>query len=317
MPCTTPGTPRVDRRPAGRLHPDQLGGGVDEAREDADGVGPPAHAGGDHVGIAPVEQGRALGPGLDADDPVELAHHPRVRVRAHDRARGSSGWSPRVATQSRMASLTASFSVRLPDMAGDHLGAQQAHAEHVEGLARRCRPRPCRPCTSMPSRAAAVARGHAVLAGTGLGHQAGLAHAPGQQGLAQHVVDLVRAGVVEVLALEQHPHAQLVGQPVALGQRRRPPGVVAQQVVQLGAEGRVGPRLRGTPASSSRQAGTSVSGTNRPPNSPKRPSAVGSPMADGGPGGGDCDEDTGALLVGIGTAGRRAGQPAERSSSQS
>jgi hypothetical protein len=41
-----------------------------------------------------------------------------------------------------------------------------------------------------------------VLAGAGLGDDARLAHAPRQQGLADGVVDLVRAGVVEVLALE-------------------------------------------------------------------------------------------------------------------
>jgi hypothetical protein len=42
-----------------------------------------------------------------------------------------------------------------------------------------------------------------VLAGTGLGDDAGLAHALGQHGLADGVVDLVRAGVVQVFALEQ------------------------------------------------------------------------------------------------------------------
>ena len=55
-------------------------------------------------------------------------------------------------------------------------------------------------------------RGHAVLAGAGLGDQPRLAHALGQQRLAEHVVDLVRAGVVEVLALEEQPHAEPLGQ---------------------------------------------------------------------------------------------------------
>jgi hypothetical protein len=41
-----------------------------------------------------------------------------------------------------------------------------------------------------------------VLAGAGLGDDARLAHALGEQRLAERVVDLVRAGVVEVLALE-------------------------------------------------------------------------------------------------------------------
>ena len=44
--------------------------------------------------------------------------------------------------------------------------------------------------------------GHSVLAGAGLGDQASLAHPPGQQRLPDSVVDLVRAGVVEVLPLQ-------------------------------------------------------------------------------------------------------------------
>ncbi len=45
-------------------------------------------------------------------------------------------------------------------------------------------------------------RGDAVLAGACFGDDALLAHALGEQDLAEAVVDLVRAGVVEVLALE-------------------------------------------------------------------------------------------------------------------
>ena len=44
--------------------------------------------------------------------------------------------------------------------------------------------------------------GDAVLAGAGLGDDPRLAHALGEQRLPERVVDLVRAGVVEVLALE-------------------------------------------------------------------------------------------------------------------
>jgi hypothetical protein len=47
-----------------------------------------------------------------------------------------------------------------------------------------------------------VAGGHAVLAGAGLGDDPGLAHPLGQQDLAHAVVDLVRAGVVQLLALQ-------------------------------------------------------------------------------------------------------------------
>src|SRR5690606_40632712 len=50
-------------------------------------------------------------------------------------------------------------------------------------------------------------RRDAVLTGTGLGDHPGLAEALREQRLAEHVVDLVAAGVVEVLALEEDPRA--------------------------------------------------------------------------------------------------------------
>ena len=81
-----PGTPWADRRAAGRLDADQLHvGELGEAGEEPDGVRAAADARGDDVGVA-AEQLAALLAGLVADDPVQLAHHPRVRVRAHHRA---------------------------------------------------------------------------------------------------------------------------------------------------------------------------------------------------------------------------------------
>ena len=44
--------------------------------------------------------------------------------------------------------------------------------------------------------------GNAMLTGTGLGDEAGLAHLFGQQRLSENIVDLVRTGVVQVFALE-------------------------------------------------------------------------------------------------------------------
>ena len=125
-------------------------------------------------------------------------------------SRGSSSVDSTVATQSRSASLTASLSVRLPlstastsapsrrmrntlsswrcDVDGAHVHlALEAHQRRRGG------------------------RGDAVLAGAGLGDEPRLAHPLGEQRLAEHVVDLVRAGVVEVLALEQQAQPELRG----------------------------------------------------------------------------------------------------------
>ncbi len=145
-----------------------------------------------------------------------------------------------MATQSRMASLTASLSVRLPGEGRADLGAQQPHAEDVERLALHVDLAHVDEAL-LAEEGRRGGGGDPVLAGAGLGDDPALAHALGQQRLAQDVVDLVRPGVVEVLPLEQEPEAEELGEVGALGERRRAAGVVAQQPVEAGAEGRVGP----------------------------------------------------------------------------
>ena len=82
----------------------------------------------------------------------------------------------------------------------------------------------------------------AVLAGAGLGDDARLAHALREQRLAERVVDLVRAGVVEVFALEVD---------------RAPP---AARAARRGRAARAGRRSRaGASPSSARKAGSARS----------------------------------------------------------
>ncbi len=145
-----------------------------------------------------------------------------------------------VATQSRMASFTASFKRSAAGERRPHLGAQQAHAEHVERLALHVDLAHVDDAVE-PEQRSRGGGGDAVLARPRLGDQPLLAHPPRQQRLAEHVVDLVAAGVVEVLPLEQHAAAELGAEAPALGQDRRATGVVAEQVVELGPERRVGP----------------------------------------------------------------------------
>ena len=73
-----------------------------------------------------------------------------------------------------------------------------------------------------------------MLTGAGLGDDAGLAHLPRQECLAQNIVDLVRTGVVQVFPLEEDPCATgMFGQPRRFVQRRRPAAVVPLQPVEL------------------------------------------------------------------------------------
>ena len=84
-----------------------------------------------------------------------------------------------------------------------HLGAEQPHPPHVERLALDV-DRTHVDRALEPEQRRRGGGGDAVLTGARLRDHALLAHAPRQQRLTQHVVDLVRAGVGEVFALEEH-----------------------------------------------------------------------------------------------------------------
>ena len=83
-------------------------------------------------------------------------------------------------------------------------------------------------------------RRDAVLSGAGLGDDARLPHAARDQDLPERIVDLVRAGVTEVLALQPNARAA-EGAVEALGvvEQRRPPRVLALQITQLAPKPRV------------------------------------------------------------------------------
>ena len=237
--CPARRGPRRRRRPAPR-RPARRPGSSAKPEKRPMAFEPPPDARRDDVGVA-AEERPALLAGLVADHAVELPHHPRVRVRAHHRAeqvvarldRGHpvahglvDGVLERAAARRR----------------GTHLGAEQPHAEDVERLALHVDLAHVDDAVEAEERRRGGA-GDAVLARAGLGDEPALAHALREQGLAQHVVDLVGSGVVEVLPLEQHGAAELLGEAAGLVEHRGPPGVVAQQPVELGPERRVGPRL--------------------------------------------------------------------------
>ena len=151
---------------------------------------------------------------------------------------------------------------------GHHLGAEQLHAEHVGLL-------PLDVLGAHEDRAGqAEARrdgrgGDAVLAGAGLGDDPRLAHADREQDLADAIVDLVRAGVVELLALEidLRAHAggrglaQRLGQPLGVIERARAADIMLEQLVELGLRRPDRALAARYSRSSSRISGISVSAT--------------------------------------------------------
>ena len=82
--------------------------------------------------------------------------------------------------------------------------------------------------------------GHAVLAGTGLGDDALFAHALGQQDLPHGVVDLVGAGVQQVLALKVNLRAaKVAGESFGVVERGWAATKFAEIILQLGLEFRI------------------------------------------------------------------------------
>ena len=135
-----------------------------------------------------------------ADHRLEVAHHHRIRMRAGDGADqviGVLDIGDPVAQRlvHRVLQRGRARGHRL------HLRAQQLHAEHVGLLPLDVGGAHVDGARQAEQRAHRRGR-HAVLAGAGLGDDACLAHALGQQDLAHAVVGLVAAGVVQLVALE-------------------------------------------------------------------------------------------------------------------
>ena len=244
-----PGPPGVDggavtarlQARSGRLHADQADAGVvDELAEHADGVGAPAHAG-DHLVRQSPRQGQHLGAGLAGDAAVVLVDDGGEGVGAGRRAQqvvgGGEGRRP-VAQRLVDGVLEGAR----PAGHGHHARAHELHALDVGRLAHHVGGAHVDGALQA-QQGADHGGGGAVLARSGLGDDAGLAHAPGQQRLTQDLVALVGPAVDEVLALEEDAGPALQRQGPQLGDRGGPAQEAAHEVVELGGEGRVGPGL--------------------------------------------------------------------------
>ena len=214
---------------------DQLDLAVVEKRmEDADRVRAAADAGRDRIGQAPVliEHLRAR---LAADDRIEVAHHHRIRMRPGDRADdveriGHVGHPVAHRFVERVLQGLRARSHR------HHLGTEQFHPVDVDLLPLDVDRAHVDDAVEAETRGNRGA-GDAVLAGAGLGNDAALAHALGDERLADRVIDLVRAGVVQIFALEQDLcAADFLRQAFGVIDRARPADVVLQVAVEFGNE---------------------------------------------------------------------------------
>ncbi len=211
-----------------------------EAGEQAHGIGAAAHAGHGHIGQA-TGKFQHLGAGLAADDGLEVAHHERVGVRAHGGTQHIEGLG---FVDPHFQGLVHGFlEGALAAHGRMHAGAQHLHAGHVEVLADDVHL--AHADDAFQAHEGGAGRGaHAMLARAGLGDDAGLAHAFGQQALADGIVDLVGSQMVEVFALEPDLRAaQLLAEVAAVEDRAGTTGKMQQQALHLAREFGVGQSL--------------------------------------------------------------------------
>ena len=175
---------------------------------------------------------------LLGDDRLEIAHDGRERVRAHARAEAVM----RVVNAGSPLAEGGGASILERARAGrnrDDLRAEQAHAVHVERLTLGVLHAHEHHALHAHQGCGRRSR-NTVLTGTGLCDQTGLAHFFRQQRLTEHVVDLMCAGVVEILALEIDLRtAEVTGHMLRKVQPRRTACVVVQQLGQLCVEFRI------------------------------------------------------------------------------
>src|SRR5918995_3081012 len=186
----------------------------DERVEGANSIRAGADAGDDGIWVA-AETLSALGLHLRPYNGLEVAYDLRVR--------GWSDYAPydvvgvsHVRHPVPYRLVDGVFEGARTGKDGHNLGPEELHPHHVEPLAAGVF------LAHVDEALLAVeggdgGRGDAVLAGSGLGDDTLLAHAVGEQYLAQGVVDLVRPRVREVLALEPNvgptpPRGQALGE---------------------------------------------------------------------------------------------------------
>ena len=182
---------------------------------------PAADAGHDGLGQAALRREHLL-PRLPADHRLEVAHELGVRMRA---GTGADQVVRRLDVRDPVADRLAHRLLEgsRAELDGTKLGAEQPHPLDVGTLPADVL-RTHVDDAGQPEAGADGRGGDAVLPGSGLGDHPRLAEPPREEHLAERVVDLVRAGVAEILALEVDALARR--QPFGKGQGRGPPGVV-------------------------------------------------------------------------------------------
>ena len=179
---------------------------------------------------------------LVADDALEIAHHRGIGVRPGDGADQVVGVM-HVGDPVAHGVVHRILQRACAALDGMHLGTQQAHAKHVWLLPRDVGGTHVDNAFQAEQGTDRGGR-DPMLAGAGLGDDPGAAHASGQQDLAHDVVQLVRAGVVQLLALEVDARtSEFLGQAPGEPERAWTADIILEVIVEVAPEIRIG--LRG------------------------------------------------------------------------
>jgi hypothetical protein len=172
--------------------------------KDADGVGPAADARGHRIG-QPTGLVLNLCVGLEPDHPLKVAHHQRKWMRP---SRGTEAVV-------RLVGVGHPIPERLVDRVLErlgaglhrhHFGSKQPHPGDVQRLAGGVDRAHVDHTVKTEKRTRRGGR-HSVLTGPGLGDDPLLAHLARQQRLTEHIVDLVRPGVVQIFSFQEDARA--------------------------------------------------------------------------------------------------------------
>ncbi|VTR66606.1 hypothetical protein DESC_490016 [Desulfosarcina cetonica] len=215
--------------PAGGLHAHQFDVVVKKAAEDAHGVGTATHAGVNPGGQSPFPL-HELPAGLLADDGLEPGHHLGKGVRPTGRAEHVMG-IVHVGHPVAKGLVDGVLEDAGPVGHRHDGGPQLLHPEDVGPLTFHIHGTHVNRAIESETRRHG-GRGHAVLAGAGFGDHARLAHAFDQQALAHHIVGLVGAGVIQILALDKNAcPAEVARQVPGIGNGRGPAGIAGHQLL--------------------------------------------------------------------------------------
>ena len=208
---------------AERFHPDDLHRVVEEGDEHPDRVASPAHAGSHHIGINTGHLQKLL-PRLAADNGLKIPHHHREGMRPERRADAVNRVLifPGIGGEGGIHRLLQGFQ---PMRDRHHLRAENLHPGHVGGLLGNIHLAHMN-LAFQPEVGGRRGQRHAVLSRAGFGDQLLLSHVFGEKPFPHAVVELVRAGMVEVLPFEINlagsvPHP--AGKPLAVVNRGRTP----------------------------------------------------------------------------------------------